>query len=184
MRHAGQLCDGGAARRSPTAAARHAHWLRANYTECVLEVIKLDWAPLTCIRPIGQPSDQELTESLQRITETIEADRRAGMKRVMIVDMRQAGVLGANQRKMASAWMKQNLELYTHFVLGSVFVIHSPVVRGVLTALLWLAPLDMPYEVVGNIDDAARWAIRRLESQRIPVPERMRSELGQALDRR
>lgn len=150
----------------------------------MLEVIKLAWVPITCVRPIGHPSDQELTESLQQITETIEADKRAGLKRVMIVDMRQAGALSANQRKVASAWMKQNLQLYTPFALGCVFVINSPIVRGVLTALLWLTPLELAYEVVGDIDEATRWAIARLETQRIAVPERIRRELGQALARR
>jgi len=140
--------------------------------------MKLDWAPLSCLRPIGNPSDQELAESLQTITGLLEDDRRLQRKSVMIVDMRKAGPLSAPQRRTSSEWMKQNLDLYKQCVLGGAFVIDSPIIRGVLTALLWLAPLDMPYEVVGTLDDAVRWAIKRFDAERVPVPERLRSELG------
>jgi len=144
----------------------------------VFEVFKLEEIPLTCLRPSGQPSDEELVDSLQRITRLIEGEKHAQRKIVMIIDMRKAGALSANQRRVASAWMKESLRGWTQVVLGSVFVIDSPIVRGVLTALLWLQPLDMPYDVVGNLDEAVRWSIGRLEAARIRVPDRFRRELG------
>jgi hypothetical protein len=52
----------------------------------------------------------------------------------------------------------------------------------VLTALLWVTPLDMPHDVFSNLDDAVRWAIKRFEAERIPVPERVRLELGDVFD--
>jgi hypothetical protein len=155
-----------------------------NYTRQVLETIKLDWTPVTCVRPIGQPSDEELTESLQRITGLLQDDQRKRQKSVMIVDMRHAGALKANQRRIASAWMKQNLQLYKHHVLGCVFIIDSPIVRGVLTALLWLQPLEMPHDVVATVNDAVRWAIEHLKAEGIAVPERLRSELAQVIAKR
>ena len=138
----------------------------------------LDWAPLSCLRPIGNPSDQELAESLQSITGMLENDRRMQRKTVMIVDMRKAAPLSAPQRRTSSEWMKTNMDLYKQCVFGGVFVIDSPIIRGVLTALLWLAPLNMPYEVVGTLDDAVRWAISRFDAERVPVPDRLRIELG------
>jgi hypothetical protein len=147
----------------------------------VLEIIKLDDIPLTCLRPVGQPSDEELIESLQRITRLMEDQKRAQRKLVMIVDMRKAGALSAGQRRIASAWMKENLTAWKHVAIGSAFIIDSPIVRGVLTALLWLQPLDMPHDVVSNLDAAMRWVIERLEAERIPVPERIRRELGAAV---
>lgn len=155
-----------------------AETLHRNYTRLVLEIMKLDWAPLSCLRPIGHPSDQELADSLQTITSLLEDDRRLLRKSVIVVDLRKAGPLSAPQRRTSSEWMKKNLELYKQCVLGGAFVIDSPIIRGVLTALLWLSPLDMPYEIVGTLDDAVRWAISRFDAARVPVPERLRSELG------
>ena len=145
----------------------------------MFEVFKLDEIPLTCLRPSGQPSDEELVESLKRITRLIDDEKRARRKIVMIVDMRKAGALSASQRRIASGWMKQNLRGWKEIAVGSVFVINSPLVRGVLTALLWLQPLDMAHDVVGSLDEAMRWSIERLEAERIPVPERVRRQLGE-----
>ena len=144
----------------------------------MFEVLKLEEIPLTCLRPSGQPSDEELADSLQRITQLIQGEQRAQRKIVMIVDMRKAGALSANQRRIASAWMKEHLRSWKQVAVGSVFVITSPIVRGVLTALLWLQPLDMPHEVVGSLDEAMRWALERLEAERISVPARFHRELG------
>lgn len=150
----------------------------------MLEIIQLEDIPLTCLRPIGQPSDEELAESLQRISSLIATEARANRKIVMIVDMRKAGALSASQRRIASSWMKENVRAWKQVALGSAFVIDSPIVRGVLTALLWLQPLDMPHDVVSNLDAAMRWVIERLEAERVPVPERIRRELGAVLPAR
>ena len=150
----------------------------------MLEIIKLEDVPLTCLRPIGQPSDEELIESLQQITRFIDNEKNEKRKVVMIVDMRKAGALSAGQRRIASSWMKENLRGWKQVAVGSVFIIDSPIVRGVLTALLWLQPLDMPHDVVGTLDAAMHWVIERLEAERIPVPERIRRELGAALPAR
>jgi hypothetical protein len=146
----------------------------------VLEIIRLEDIPLVCVRPIGHPSDEELVESLQRITSLIEIEQHARRKVVMIVDMRKAGTLRAGQRRIASSWMKQTFPAWKQVAVGSAFIIDSPVVRGVLTALLWLQPLDMPYDVVKSLAEAKRWAFERLEAEHIPVPERDRRELSTA----
>jgi hypothetical protein len=67
---------------------------------------------------------------------------------------------------------------------ASALIIASPIVRGVLTALLWVSPVEMPYESCSNLDDAVRWAIARLEAAKLPVPDRLRRELGNVFDTR
>lgn len=148
------------------------------YTARVLEITKLDWVPLTCVRAVGAPSDEELHDSLHRIAQALEQDLRQGSKRLMIMDMRQASPLSAGQRRTASVWMKENSERFSRSALGTAFVIESPLVRGVLTALLWFQPIDVPHEVVRDLDAGVRFAIKRLEAERMPVPERLRTELG------
>jgi hypothetical protein len=152
------------------------------YTSRVLEIIQLDWVPLTCVRPIGKPSDQELAESLQSITRVLAEEWGKQRKSVMIIDMRKAAPLSAPQRRTASEWMKNTMELFKQVVIGGVFVIDSPIIRGVLTALLWLQPMEMPYEVVRDLDDAVRWAIGRFDAAHVPVPPRLHDELGRAFE--
>lgn len=144
----------------------------------MLEIAKLDWVPLTCVRAVGSPSDEELAESLERIARVVADDVRLGRKTVMIMDMRQAAPLSASQRRTSSAWMKQHLQRFSQASFGTAFAIESPLVRGVLTALLWFQPMDVPHEVVRDVDDAMRWAIKRFEAEKIVVPDRLRIELG------
>jgi hypothetical protein len=149
----------------------------------VLEITKLDWVPLICLRAAGAPSDEELAESLTRIAQTMAEDVRLGRKTVTIMDMRQASPLSASQRRTCSVWMKQHIERFAQTSYGTAFAIESPLVRGVLTALLWFQPIDVPHEVVRDLDAAVRWAIKRFEAERVVVPERLRSELSRVFER-
>lgn len=144
----------------------------------MLQIEKLDWIPLICLRPMGSPSDTELGESLERISACMRENVRQGERAVMIVDMLHAAPLTAAQRKVATAWMKANMELYERANLGAVFAIQSPLVRGVLTAMLWFQPVNIAHEVVGDLDAAVRWAILQLERENFSVPERARRDLG------
>lgn len=144
----------------------------------MLQIERLDWIPLICVRPIGDPSDAELSESLARITACMQENLRRNEKAVMILDMLQASPLPAAQRRVATAWMKANTELFERTNHGAVFAIQSPLVRGVLTAMLWFQPVSIAHEVVGTLDAAVRWAIQQLESRKIDVPDRARRDLG------
>ncbi len=144
----------------------------------MLQIEKLDWVPLICIRPIGAPSDSELTETLERVRATLREDVRRGERTVIVIDMLHAAPLPAAQRRAATAWMKTNMELFESASYGAVFAIDSALVRGVLTAMLWFQPIKIANEVVGDLDAAVRWAIKRLESQNAEVPERARRDLG------
>lgn len=150
----------------------------SGYHPPVFQIQKLDWLPLTCFRAVGSPSDAELSESLDHMTTALRDDLRRGVKHVIIIDMLRAAPLSAAQRREASAWMKINMELFSTASLGSVFAIESPLVRGVLTALLWFQPIKTPNETVGNMDAAVRWALAQLERHNIAVPERAHRELG------
>jgi hypothetical protein len=152
--------------------------LRAAYTYTVFEIIKLESCPLTLMRPTGTPSDQELIDTLQSITDFIESEARLQRRGIMIVDMSRAEALRAGQRRMASDWMKKNNQRFKHVAIGTALIIASSLVRGVLTALFWVTPMDMPYEIFSNLDDAVRWAIKRFDAERVPVPARLRQDLG------
>jgi hypothetical protein len=94
------------------------------------------------------------------------------------MDMRQASVITASQRRRSSVWMKQHMTFFEESCAGAVFIIASPLVRGVLTALLWFQPMKMPHAVVADLDAAMRWAIAQLDREKVAVPDDVRRELG------
>jgi hypothetical protein len=75
---------------------------------------------------------------------------------------------GLWKRKARSAIVldgrKLNDELLRTYSVGTAFVISSQLVRGGLTAILWLQPLPTPYVVVATRLEAERWARAQLET--------------------
>jgi hypothetical protein len=156
--------------------------IAAEYTFSVFELAKLDAVPLTYIRVEGAPSDDELTDTLSRIAQSMKDDLRQHKRSVNIMDMRRASVISASQRRASSVWMKEHTPLFEQSCMGAVFIIASPLVRGVLTALLWFQPMKLPHHVVADLDAAVRWAIELFDRENVEVPERVRRELGRVFD--
>jgi hypothetical protein len=138
--------------------------------------------PITYIRVAGAPSDEELADTLRQISHSLKDDQRRNRKSVNIMDMRQASVITAGQRRTSSVWMKEHMPHFEASCMGAVFVIASPLVRGVLTALLWFQPMKMPHEIVADLDAAMRWALAQFDREKVPVPEQVRRELGRVFD--
>lgn len=44
----------------------------------------------------------------------------------------------------------------------SAFVLASPLVRGLLTAILWISPMPAPHEIVATVAEAEAWLNERL----------------------
>ena len=59
--------------------------------------------------------------------------------------------------------MKHNDALLRTYSAGSAFVISSPLVRGGLTAILWLQALPSPFIVVATRPEAESWARAQLQ---------------------
>jgi hypothetical protein len=117
--------------------------------------------PVVVVRFSGLATDAEFDEYLVSMTRLI-VERK--QKSVTILDARQSGRSPATQRKKQAAWISAHENLLRQYSLGTAFVITSPLVRGVLTAILWLQPLPSDYTVVGTMAEAERWAHERLRS--------------------
>lgn len=62
-------------------------------------------------------------------------------------------------RRLQADWMKENTELL-RLVTGSMaFVVPNSMLRGALTAVMWIAPLPMPVTLHETMDLAIDWAI-------------------------
>jgi hypothetical protein len=75
---------------------------------------------------------------------------------VILFDARASGMPSAKQRQRMAEYMREREAELRRLCKRGVFVISSPLIRGALTAILWLQPLPFPHEVVSSMEDAER----------------------------
>lgn len=129
-----------------------------------MSTIRIDESrrPLIHVSFEGAATDQEFAAYLARMSEMLEKRQ----KTVVVMDGRMAGRTPASQRKLQSRW----LETLRRYSLGTAFVIDSGLVRGVLTAIFWVSPLDTPHTVVATYEEAEAWAFAQLRAAGIEPP--------------
>ncbi len=114
--------------------------------------------PIVTVTFRGDATDAQFRAYLDQMTRMV--DRRE--KNAVIMDAREAVRTPPIQRRMQSEWMKTHHDSLARWSVGTAFVITSPLVRGVLTAILWLSPMATPYTVVGTVEEAESWAREQL----------------------
>ena len=122
--------------------------------------------PLLVVTFTGVATDEEFQAYL-------EAQTRAVLRRqlsVTLVDAMNAGPLGPIHRKQQAEWQQKHAAILKEYSLGTAFAISSPIVRGFLTAILWIQPLPHPHHVAASRADAERWALGRLHAAGLSAP--------------
>jgi hypothetical protein len=89
---------------------------------------------------------------------------REGRTFTLIVDMSRGAVPSPSERKhITSAMAERDVALGRH-CLGAAVVITNPLIRGAMTAVLWVHRLPYPHEIVETKEAAeaacARWLSR------------------------
>jgi hypothetical protein len=79
-------------------------------------------------------------------------------------------------RKQAM-WIKEHEQLLRKYSLGAALVITSPVVRGMLKALLWMQPMPQPHFVCSSPEEALVWLRDRFRTARVNLPSSLPSTL-------
>lgn len=75
---------------------------------------------------------------------------------VIVFDARESGMPSAKQRQRMATFTRERQADISRRCRRGVFVISSPLIRGALTAILWLQPLPFPHDVVATIEEAER----------------------------
>jgi len=115
--------------------------------------------PLIVVTFEGAVEDHEFDRYLARLDTLWQRQTRS----VIVLDATHAARTPATQRQKQAEWLKENHALLRAYSAGTAFVIDSPLVRGGLTAILWLQPLPTPHVVVATLAEAERWARARLQ---------------------
>ncbi len=133
-----------------------------------MDSIRIDESrfPLIVVTFVGSQDEADFSAYLEWMTAL--AKRR--VKAVTVFDATKAGPTSATQRARQGAWIKTNRALIQQFSCGSAFVVSSAIVRGALTAILWIAPVPGPHTIVATFEEAERWALERLRAEGVRGP--------------
>lgn len=83
----------------------------------------------------------------------------------------------AEQRRRMSTWMADTQPLMRAYNRGSLMVSSSASLRLVLSGLMLVSPMPMPYMVVGDACDGLDWLRARAHDANMTLPEQLESGL-------
>jgi hypothetical protein len=121
--------------------------------------------PLVLFRFSGQITLAELNEYLVRQDVLLARGEKTGsLVLTENLKMWETAVL----RRQAE-WIKQNVELLQRYSVGAALILHSPIVRGMLKAILWIQPMPQPHLVCSSVDEALQWLRSRFMAAKVNV---------------
>jgi hypothetical protein len=118
------------------------------------------------------PEDADIEEFDHAMT--AEVDR--GEPMVIVVDSRFVrGLVTAKQRAYFARRMQESATALERACVGIAVVVKSPLVRGALTAVLWLLSTPCPVKAWSDLDDALDWLTDELQQRGCEVPASVRA---------
>jgi hypothetical protein len=125
--------------------------------------------PLIVVTFVGSATDAEFDAYLDAMATSVLARRE---RTVTLLDATRSDATPAAQRRRQAEWLKTHDAELRRYSLGTAFVIRSPIVRGVLTAILWIQPMSVPYTVVATRNEGEAWAAEMLSRAGLRLPDR------------
>lgn len=79
---------------------------------------------------------------------------------------------GANERKAIAEWANSpRIRDYSKkLCVGSASVVENALMRGALTAMMWIWTPASPHKAVSTADEAIDYCLEKLESGNVPLP--------------
>lgn len=116
--------------------------------------------PLLVARRIGAADAISVTSMLTWVGAQLRSNER---KLTFVYDAGETpgGLPDAHARRACGQWLAAHRSLLRERMLGLDFAFASPVSRGALTAVLWIAQPPVPWVMHGSLDAAVRCAIDR-----------------------
>jgi len=99
-------------------------------------------------------TDVELHARLEDYKARLIESQRKQMRDITILEFTASNQYSPQQRRIQSEWNSECEELLREVELSVVFVTPSQQMRGVITAVFWVAPPPFPYEICEDIHEA------------------------------
>lgn len=129
---------------------------------------------LSYSRMTGDLTNSELLKHLDEAKQELVELRDRQHRMIGVYDFREAPSYTPKQRLIQADWLRSIKPLERAVVIGYAFVTPSIVMRGVITAVNWLAPHNLPQVVHPELTDALSWAFDVCEKNAVSVPEVVR----------
>jgi hypothetical protein len=152
-----------------------------------LRIDTTDWPIVLMEFPEHRLSDKDFHEGLLYVEQLWRECERLGLKSYQVIDFsRMSEMAPASQRKYAAEWIKSTETLVRLASVGGACVTPSSILRGIVTAILWLHKPPNPTEFFATRGQAYVHAIEQLERARVLLPARiaeLRAQLAQSARR-
>ena len=121
----------------------------------------IDDSALPLLRVIfsGALAANEFRGYLSEMDEQLASALARKQKVGVLLDARAVTRVDAEVRRLQAAWMKENFENLSFNTVGVAFALNSSLVRGVLTAILWLQTLPSDHQVFASPEEAELWLL-------------------------
>lgn len=111
----------------------------------------------------GAPDDAAYEHYLGLLADNLRNVLRQSTKTTMILDTTHAPIpASAKCRQMQASWLRTHHEELRLGCVGTAFVFQSTLVRGAVTAVLWLQSLPYDYTLVATRAEAETWCAKQL----------------------
>ena len=133
----------------------------------------LDFSPIVLRQLQVGMTEQQLRAQLDQTAEHLAEAERQGQRTVVIVDVSETVRASKEERKLETEWRTRHEAMLKRVSLGAAVLVPNQFVRGALTAILWLQPPPNGHIVTLRLSEAVDWAVARLTSHGVPVPDRV-----------
>lgn len=122
------------------------------------------FSPVVVARRVGTLDADGMARMLDELSRRL---RAAGEQLALVydADVSTAGRPDAASRQVAGEWLRREEALLARSCAGIDFSFASPLSRGVLTAVFWIARPPVPVQVHDNLHAAITSAIARVDRQ-------------------
>lgn len=136
--------------------------------ESVAEPIKLDVrGPVTIITYLGAATNEQYEAYLVELTSILTSSAARYARVGQVHDATAWTRSNAHQRQMQADWIKENMTVLRACGGFSAFVFKSALIRGGLTAVMWLVPMPGPYKICATLDEALDWMMPRVAPESV-----------------
>jgi hypothetical protein len=133
-----------------------------------------DWPIVLMEFPDRRMSDSDFHAGLSYVEQLWRECQRTGFKSYQIVDLTFIREIApASQRRYAAEWIKSTEALMKLVSLGGACVTHSSILRGIVTAIMWIYRPPNPTEFFATRQEAYLHAIDQLDRARVPLSPRI-----------
>lgn len=128
-------------------------------------------------RVTDEQTDEELRARLDDYKTRLLESQSKHMRDITILEFTTSNEYSPQQRRIQSEWNRECETLLREVELSMIFVTSSLLMRGVITAVFWVAPPPFPHEVCDDVHEALARAFEVCEHEGVAVDQIARDHI-------